>query len=128
MNAITNAHIFVWQTTPYARHTTCASIIPFISSLNDQNQISFLKVNGHCSKDKVTSIVYTYNLGKYSVCVTILFVYGVCMFDRIAEHEVAERGVAECDCFFCCFFVFCCCFFFLLLFFTKLLIFLFISF
>ena len=38
------------------------------------------------------------------------------MFDGIAEHEVAEREVAECGCFlFVCFF-------------TKLLIFLFVSF
>ena len=25
------------------------------------------------------------------------------MFDGIVEHEVAEREVAECDCFFVCF-------------------------
>ena len=31
-------------------------------------------MNGHCSKDIVTSIVYTYNHGKY-VCINILFVY-----------------------------------------------------
>ena len=37
------------------------------------------------------------------------------MFDGIVEHEVAEREVAERDCFF-------------VLFFTKLLIFLFVSF
>ena len=72
-------------------------------------------MNGHCSMDIVTSIVYTYNHGK-KFCITILFVWGVCMFDGIAEHEVAEREVAGRDCFF---------FFF---FFTKLLIFLFASF
>ena len=26
----------------YARHTICASVIPFIPSLNDQNQLSIL--------------------------------------------------------------------------------------
>ena len=30
----------------------------------------------------------------------IFFVEGVCMFDGIAEHEVAEREVAERDCCF----------------------------
>ena len=54
---------------------------------------------GHCSKDIVTSIVYTYDNGKY-FCFNIIFVYGVCMSDGIAEHEVAERQVAERDCFF----------------------------
>ena len=47
-------------------------------------------MNGHCSKDVVTTIVYTYNHGKY-FCINILFVYGVCMFDGIAEHEVTEH-------------------------------------
>ena len=75
-------------------------------------------MNGHCSKDIVTSIVYTYNHGKY-FCINILFVQRVCMFDGLAEHEVAEREVAESDCFF---------FFFFFFFFTKLLIFLFVSF
>ena len=55
-------------------------------------------MNGHCSKDIETSIVYTYNHGEY-FCINILFVKGVCMFDGITEHEVAERKVAERDCF-----------------------------
>ena len=40
-------------------------------------------MNGHCSKDILTSIVYTYNHGKY-FHINILFVSGVCMFDGIA--------------------------------------------
>ena len=70
-------------------------------------------MNGHCSKDIVTSIIYTYNHGKY-FCINILFVYGVCMFDGIAEHEVAKREAAEPIVLVFCF--------------TKLLIFLFVSF
>ena len=67
-------------------------------------------MNRHCSKDIVTSIVYTYNHVKY-FCINILFVKGVCMFNGIAEHEVAERKVAERDCFlrnclFFCLFLF----------------------
>ena len=62
-------------------------------------------MNEHCSKDIVTSIVYAYNHGNY-FCINILFVYGVCMFDGIAEHKVAEREVAERDFFFFFFFFF----------------------
>ena len=62
-------------------------------------------MKGLCSKDIVTSIVYTYNHGKY-FCINIFFVKGICMFDGIAENEVAERA-----CFL-----------------TKLLIFLYVSF
>ena len=61
-------------------------------------------MNGHCSKDIVTSIVYTDNHRKY-FCINIPFVEGVCLFDGIAEHEVAERD-----------------FFFFFFFFSKLLI------
>ena len=56
-------------------------------------------MNGHCSKDIVTSIVFTYNHGK-CFCINILFVWEVCMLDGIAEHEVTEREVAERDCLF----------------------------
>ena len=73
-------------------------------------------MNGHCSKDIVTSIVYTYNRGKY-FCINILFVLGVCMFDGIAEHEVAEREVAERECFFVFFLLF---FFFFFFFFYEI--------
>ena len=40
------------------------------------------------------------------VLIFSLFGEYVCMFDGIAEHEVAEREVAECDCFFFFFFFF----------------------
>ena len=41
MNGITHAHIFIWQ---LVRHTKVwVSVIPFIPSLNDQNQFSILK-------------------------------------------------------------------------------------
>ena len=43
-------------------------------------------MNGHCSKDIVTSIVYTYNHGK-KFCNNIIFVWGVCMFEGKSEHE-----------------------------------------
>ena len=60
-------------------------------------------MNGYCSKDIVTSIVYTYNHGKY-FCIDILFVWGVCMFDGIAEHEVAEPQGCQMQLFFCFFY------------------------
>ena len=50
----------------------------------------------------VTNIVHTYNHGKY-LGINIPFVQGICMFDGIAEHEVA--GVFFFVFFFCeCFF------------------------
>ena len=60
-------------------------------------------MNGHCSKDIVTSTVYTYNHGKY-FCINILFVYGVCMFDGIAEHEGRKTELANAIFFFFFFF------------------------
>ena len=48
---ITAAHIFVWR--GYARHTMCASVIPFIPSLNDQNQLSILKY--YLSREKLVT-------------------------------------------------------------------------
>ena len=60
MNEITDAHI-VWRAfnegikwnnrrahfcmSGYARHTMCASVVSFIPSLNDQNQLSILIIN-----------------------------------------------------------------------------------
>ena len=46
MNGITDVHIFVWRYNHIARHTKlCASVIPFIPSPNDQNQLSSLITN-----------------------------------------------------------------------------------
>ena len=67
-------------------------------------------MNGHYSKSIGTSIVYTFNHGKY-FCINIFLVYGVCMFDGIAEHEgrTTELSVAilfyEIAYFFYCFFL-----------------------
>ena len=49
-------------------------------------------MNMHCSKDIVTSIVYTYNYGKY-------FILIFSMFDGIAEHEGRKNRIGERDFF-----------------------------
>ena len=52
-------------------------------------------MNGHCFKDIVTSIVYTYNHGKYFVLIFSLFrEYG------IAEHEGRKTESANAIFFF----------------------------
>ena len=78
-------------------------IVAFLSTLDNislcmlSRVFYYILINRHCSKDIVTSIVYTYNHRKY-FCIYILFVLGVCMFDGIAEHE-GRKTVAHLEVF-----------------------------
>ena len=57
MNGITDVHI-VWRRSPLRRHTKmCASVIPFIPSLNDQNQLSILIIYFHVYISNKTNII-----------------------------------------------------------------------
>ena len=57
-------------------------------------------MNGHCSKDIVASIVYTYNHGKYFCINVSLFREYTCMFDGIAEHKGRKTELSNTIFFF----------------------------
>ena len=69
------SHCFYTARVQHVLHTTGYSWIKVVlDNISLSRLISFLLImTGHCSKDIVTSIVYTYNHGKY-FCINIFFV------------------------------------------------------